>query len=556
MKRLLVLAALAAASVAAGPVERPHRAFPDPDSATVLHLLNRLTFGPRPGDIDRVQRLGIARWLDQQLQPGRVDDPAQDDVRRRYATAFRPPAELYQDFPPPQQARRERDSMMDRGMTPGDTMMVVARFAQGQRALGGQVVLATLARHIESERQLQEVMTDFWFNHFNVFIGKQANRWLTGDYVERAIRPNVLGKFADLLKAVAHHPAMLVYLDNAQSVAPGSQPPGAARRMIERAPDEVRRQVPTGLNENYARELLELHTLGVDGGYTQADVQNVARILTGWSMVGPGALARGPMQYRPGRRGGIERREPFTFEFRDWAHDRGEKVVLGERFPAGRMQDEGERLLDMLARHPATARHLAHKLCARFVADEPPDGCVDHAVVAFNRSQGDIAATLRAIVESDDFWAPANRRAKVKSPLEFLVSALRASGARPDSTPRLAGALQQLGQPLFQQQVPTGYPESKEEWVNSGALLGRMNMALSIASGRLPGLVPPGESAAAAVGDKDALVAMVNATILGGQASANTLQVIRGQIDDLADPLVIRAMAIGLALGSPEFQRQ
>ena len=458
MKRLLVLAALAAASVAAGPVERPHRAFPDPDSATVLHLLNRLTFGPRPGDIDRVQRLGIARWLDQQLQPGRVDDPAQDDVRRRYATAFRPPAELYQDFPPPQQARRERDSMMDRGMTPGDTMMVVARFAQGQRALGGQVVLATLARHIESERQLQEVMTDFWFNHFNVFIGKQANRWLTGDYVERAIRPNVLGKFADLLKAVAHHPAMLVYLDNAQSVAPGSQPPGAARRMIERAPDEVRRQVPTGLNENYARELLELHTLGVDGGYTQAD--------------------------------------------------------------------------------------------------EPPDGCVDHAVVAFNRSQGDIAATLRAIVESDDFWAPANRRAKVKSPLEFLVSALRASGARPDSTPRLAGALQQLGQPLFQQQVPTGDPETKEEWVNSGALMGRMNMALSIASGRLPGLVPPGESAASAVGDKDAMVAMVNATILGGQASANTLQVIRRQIDDLADPRVIRAMAIGLALGSPEFQRQ
>ena len=554
--RLLHLgaAALVATTMAAGPTA-PASRFPDPDSATVYHLLNRLTFGPRPGDIERVQRLGLSRWLDQQLQPSRIADPAQDEVRRRYAVAFLPPAELYRAYPPPQQARRQRDTTMQRPPDMNDSMMA-ARAANPQRALGGQVVLATLARHVESERQLQEVMADFWFNHFNVFIGKQANRWLVGDYVERAIRPNVLGKFEDLLKAVAHHPAMLVYLDNFQSAAPGSQPPGEVRRLLDQAPEEVRRQLPRGLNENYARELLELHTLGVDGGYTQTDVQNVARIFTGWSMVGPGAMERGPMQVRRGRRGELERREPFTFEFRDWAHDRGEKFVLGQRFPAGQMQDEGERLLTMLARHPSTARHLAHKLCARFVADEAPDGCVDHAVSAFMRSQGDIAVTLRAIVESDDFWAPANRRAKVKSPLEFLVSAMRATGARADSTPRLAGVLQQLGQPLFQQQVPTGYPETKEEWVNSGALLGRMNMALGIAAGRLAGLVQDVGAAIPEMSDKDALVAAVNASILGGQGSANTLQVIRRQIDDLHDPRVVRAMAVGLALGSPEFQRQ
>jgi len=535
-----------AAPEPAGMAMAPARAFafPEPDSTAVLHFLNRLSFGPRPGDIAAVQHAGFARWLDTQLQPGHIADPVQDTVRARYAEAFASPADLYRDYPPPQVQRRQAGQ---------PDSMQVARLQQNGRRVGGAIVMATLMRHEQSERQLQEVMTDFWFNHFNVFIGKQADRWLTGDYVERAIRPNALGNFETLLKAVAHHPAMLVYLDNAQSIAPGSEPPAMARRALAQMPDEVRRRMPTGINENYGRELLELHTLGVDGGYTQQDVQNVARILTGWSIVGPGQLAGGPMA---NRRFGGAGRTPLTWEFHDWAHDRGQKVVLGTVFPAGHMEDEGDRLLSLLAQHPSTARHIAHKLCERFVSDDAPDGCVDHATAAYLRTHGDISAVLRAIVSSDDFWAVTARRTKVKSPLEFVLSAMRATGATPDSTPRLAGALQQLGQPLFQQQVPTGYPERQESWVNSGALLGRMNMAMGLASGRMPGVTTNLDTVVPATGDKDALVTRVNAVILGGQASANTLRVIRQQIDDLADPYTARAMAVGLALGSPDFQKQ
>jgi len=531
----------------------PAFAFPDADTSAALHLLNRLTFGPRPGDIERVQQLGIARWLDRQLAPAGIPDTVQAAVRRQYALAFESPAELYRQFPPNQQAvqaARRQDGMtardsngMQNPVPPGRPAVMPSE----RRALGGQIVLATLTRHALSDRQLQEVMTDFWFNHFNVFIGKQADRWTTGDYVERAIRPNALGSFEDLLKAVAHHPAMLTYLDNAQSVAPGSQPPGLGRRGAP-PPDQVRRQMPTGLNENYARELLELHTLGVDGGYTQADVQNVARILSGWSIRGPGGAGGRRFQGNGG--------EPFTWEFHPWAHDRGEKTVLGEQFPAGHMEDEGNRLLALLAMNPSTARHLAHKLCARFVSDDSPDGCVDHAVTAYLRSGGNIAATVRAIVSSEDFWAAANRRSKVKSPLEFVLSAMRVTGAVPDSSPRLAGVLQQLGQPLFQQQVPTGYPETQEDWVNSGALLSRMNIAMGLAAGRLPGAAVNLDAVVPLVTDRDELVARVNAAVLGGQASANTLRVLRQQINDLNDPRQARTMVVGLALGSPEFQRQ
>ena len=225
--------------------------------------------------------------------------------------------------------------------------------------------------------------------------------------------------------------------------------------------------MPRGLNENYARELLELHTVGVDGGYTQQDVVDVARILTGW---------------------GIERPDRgAAFEFHDWAHDRGEKTVLGVRFPAGHDMDEGLRLLGLLASHHATMHHVSHKLCARFVADDPPDGCVDAAVDAWHHSDGDIREVLRAIFRSPDFWAPQTRRAKVKTPLEFLVSAVRATGAVPDTTARLALVVARLGQPLFLQPAPTGYGEIQDDWVNAGALLNRMNVAVALAAGRLPG---------------------------------------------------------------------
>src|SRR5213078_3278950 len=291
-----------------------------------------------------------------------------------------------------------------------------ARPMQEFRELGGELQQLAIVRAAISERQLREVMVDFWANHFNVFVGKGADRFLTPSYIEETIRPNALGRFEDLLIATAKSPAMLFYLDNAQSVAPGATPPRRQPR------------APRGINENYARELLELHTLGVDGGYTQQDVIAVARVFTGWGID------------RPQRGAG--------FAFHAWAHDRGEKQVFGMRFRGGGME-EGIRLLKLLAMQHATMHHVSQKLCARFVRDDPPDGCVDAAVDAWHRSNGDIRAILRAIFTSPDFWAPQALRAKVKTPLEFVVSAVRATGATPDSTLRLAQVVSRLGEPLY-----------------------------------------------------------------------------------------------------------
>jgi len=298
----------------------------------------------------------------------------------------------------------------------------------------------------------------------------------------------------------------------------------------------VRRRVPTGINENYARELLELHTLGVDGGYTQEDVINVARIFTGWSI-------------EPPRQGG-------DFQFHDWAHDEGEKEVLGVTFPAGHGMDEGARLLKMLANHPATMHHVSRKLCQRFVNDEPPDGCVDDAVAAWRRSGGDLREVLHAIFNGPDFWAPQNTRAKVKTPLEFVVSALRAVGADPDTTPRLAQVVARLGEPLYLHVAPDGYPEREDAWVNSGALLDRMNAGVALAAGTLPGVTVSLDSLIPATGDAEQLILQVNDKILDGTMTENTKDVIRRQTSDIGDPVAARALAVGLAVGGPEFQRQ
>ena len=427
------------------------------------------------------------------------------------------------------------------------------------RRLAGQLQELAVVRAALAERQLQEVMVDFWTNHFNVFLGKGADRFLMPSYVEETIRPRVLGKFADLLIATARSPAMMFYLDNWESVTPGSRPPqlaGAGRfgfphfadprarpGFFPRDPmraDSLRRRaeqrMPQGINENYARELMELHTLGVDGGYTQRDVIEVARIFTGWSIAPP-------------PRGG-------GFEFHDWAHDRGAKTVLGVAFPPGHGEDEAIRLLALLADSPATMHHVSRQLCARFVADDPPDGCVDAAVAAWQRTGGDIREVLRAIFRSPDFWAAQNVRAKVKTPLEFVVSAVRAVRADPDTTARLAQVVARLGEPLYLHVAPDGYPERQEDWLNSGALLARMNAAVAIAAGRLPGAAVDLDSLVPATADRDALVATVNEAILAGTMSEHTKTVIRDQLSDIGDPRQARALAIGLALGGPDFQRQ
>ena len=516
-----------------------------------LHALNRLAYGPRPGDVRRVAADGVMRWIDRQLSPEEIDDHRLAERERQFQILEYDRRDLAAMYTEAQRERRERklaaDTMADKdGASP---------IAQRGKRLTGEFAELAVVRAALSERQLYEIMVDFWTNHFNVYFAKGADRFLTPDYTEHTIRPRAMGKFADLLIAVARSPAMLFYLDNRESVAPGSDPPAAlrvrARPIFGRRPglfgplrdparqDSMRRRalegMPKGINENYARELLELHTLGVDGGYTQQDVIDVARIFTGWSIERP-------------QQGG-------DFEFHDWAHDRGEKQVLGVRFDAGHGMDEGVRLLKMLAGLPATMHHVSWKLCQRFVSDDPPDGCVDEAVAAWRRSSGDVREVLRAIFHGPDFWAPHNVRAKVKTPLEFVVSAARAVSAEPDTSPRLAQVVARLGEPLYLHVAPDGYPEREAAWVNSGALLDRMNAAVALAAGKLPGVTVVLDSIVG-VGDADQVIGEVNEKILGGTMSENTKQVLRRQLADTSEPMQARALAVGLALGGPEFQRQ
>ena len=484
------------------------------DSA--FHALNRLAYGARPAEADSVARFGVMRWIERQLDPDHVSDDHLGDREREFKILDYNRADLagrYRD------ATRERQRLQREAGATGDSMrMRDARPMQEFRELGGELQQLAIVRAALSERQLREVMVDFWTNHFNVFVGKGADRFLLPSYIEETIRPRALGRFEDLLIATAQSPAMLFYLDNAQSVAPGSEPP----RMRRFEPNRM----PRGINENYARELLELHTLGVDGGYTQQDIIEVARIFTGWSI-------------EPPERGS-------GFVFRDWAHDRGEKHVFGLTFNDDG-KDEGIRLLKFLASEHATMHHVSAKLCARFVADDPPDGCIDAAVAAWQKTGGDIRAVLRAIFMSPDFWSAQAVRSKVKTPFEFVVSAVRASGVEPDDTPRLAQLVARLGEPLYQQPAPTGYAETEAHWVNSGALLARMNAAIGIAKDCSS--IPANE-------DHARLVDMIDQQLLAGTMSAHTKSVILEQLTDVTDPVQARALAVGLALGGPDFQKQ
>ena len=500
------------------------------DSA--LHALNRLAYGPRPGEVDSVARIGVMRWIDQQLDPDRIDDAALQQREREFKILSYDREDLAQRFRDVQRERqrlqRDRAANADT-IRPADLPKPMREF----RELGGELQQLAIVRATLSERQLREVMVDFWTNHFNVFVGKGADRFLLPSYIEETIRPRALARFEDLLIATAESPAMLFYLDNAQSVAPGSSPPFplSARR---RGGQGVRSR-PTGINENYARELLELHTLGVDGGYTQQDIIEVARIFTGWSIEPPDRGA--------------------GFVFRDWAHDRGTKHVFGLTFHDDG-KDEGIRLLKFLANQPATMHHVSAKLCMRFVADDPPDGCIDAAVAAWQQTRGDMRAVLRAIFTSPDFWDARVVRSKVKTPFEFVISAARAISADPDSTPRLAQMVARLGEPLYQQPAPTGYAETEAHWVNSGSLLARMNAAVALAGGRLPGIDANLDAVIPATTDHAQLVDAVDERILGSTMSAHTKSVILAQLGDINDPTQARALAVGLALGGPDFQKQ
>ena len=562
---------------AAGQAGQARSAVPQkPDDRAIVHVLNRIGFGPAPGDLERVRGIGLAAYIDQQLQPERLDDSRMAARLAAFETLSKSTQEMAQEYYLPAQiARREaqrqqsaqtpagRDPAMTTTTPPNDAArreMMTPEQAQAvrvERQALTELMQAKLLRAAYSDRQLEEVMVDFWFNHFNVFSGKGQVRVYLNEYERDAIRPHVFGTFRALLQATAESPAMLFYLDNWQSSAPEGAPRAAPRagnsRMNPRNPNRMpagsgnrtragqlnRPRTPAdlppgtlnrrgGLNENYARELMELHTLGVEGGYTQKDVQEVARAFTGWTIANP-------------RQGGAFRFEPRL-------HDDGEKVVLGKTIKAGGGKKDGEMVLDLLANHPSTANFIASKLARRFVADEPPKALVERAARRFRETGGNIREVVRTIVTSPELFAPEAYRAKVKSPFEFVVSAVRATGIDMSNAMPLVMAVRNLGMPLYGCQPPTGYSDKAEAWVNSGALLNRMNFAVSLTASRQErgaGVRPlQARGSAAPTVTSDALIA----SALAGELSDTTAATVA--------KATTSSQALALVLGSPEFQRR
>ncbi|MDQ2687585.1 MAG: DUF1800 domain-containing protein, partial [Armatimonadota bacterium] len=501
----------------------------------IVHVLNRLGFGPRPGDVEKVRQMGLQRYIGLQLTPEKIPDTATEQKVAAFPQLQLSDdqlAELYQArtvaYANSRRLRKQLLGQSNKAATPpnGTGTDAADPAKNGKKNLAAitdpqerqeaqtarqelrqaalpvseaqeQFVEAKTLRAVDSQRQLQEVLVDFWSNHFNIDVRKASCGILKIADDRDAIRPHVLGKFRDLLGASAKSPAMLVYLDNFQSTS--DTPGGMLARRRARPAAAPAKKKRGGLNENYGREIMELHTLGVDGGYTQKDVTEVARCFTGWS------IGQGDAGGRRGRLpGGGKYGAVGTFHFYPALHDDGAKVVLGHVIPAGGGITDGEKVLDILASNPATMRHLSTELCLRFVSDTPPPLLIDKCVTTWKRTDGDLREVVRTIVTSPEFYAPAAYRSKIKSPFEYAVSSIRALGGvyRPSSAPQgrgaalnikppkgggfmyldttsLVGQIGTMGQPLFQYQAPTGYPEDSKKWVSSGALISRMNYALT-----------------------------------------------------------------------------
>ena len=606
-----------------------------------LHVLNRAAFGPRPGDLETVRRLGVKGWLKQQLDPATVpENPALQTTLSRLVTLDMPTWELFETTQPQQQmmmsmvnvqtvpgdvmtrvmntppeerrkvldsltpevraqalasipqqyleaipelrmeadlARQQRQEMLSRqqseqqrrlrpplnelftpdqlnllrqGTDEQKSALIAAldqeKRAQVFRSLGPQgaqllpaayrrqavlvanpqqgvideLVEAKLQRALYSNRQLEEVLVDFWFNHFNVSTTKPQLRTMVTSYERDAIRPHVLGRFRDLLLATARHPAMLFYLDNYQSQAPRPE----LLQAMSAAGSALR--LP-GINENYARELMELHTLGVGGGYTQDDVVNVARAFSGWSIYDFSRVAE--FQFNPGN------------------HDRNEKVILGQVFPRGVGEAEGVRVIDLLARHPSTARFISRKLAQRFVADEPPAALVERMAATFTKTDGDLRAVMETLLLSKEFLSEGAWRSKVKSPLEMVVGALRAADAEVSDATAVAQRIADLGQPLYAKAEPTGYPNTGESWTNSVALLGRMNFAAALFEDKIAGV--KADPRAIASGD----MRRSTLALTGVPASPEAIAAVeKGAAGQAPTPALMATVMIG----SPDFQRR
>jgi len=559
------------------------------EDEAILHALNRLAYGPRPGDVERIRKMGLAKWIDEQLSFTSGNDSALDAKLSKFKTLKMSPGELLAKYPPPNQAakrsgmsveeyreqmqqrmRASREELRQQGTDPAQIQFETMR---GPQRIQAELDLATIDRAIYSDRQLYEVMSNFWANHFNVNVNKGADRWLETDYIEKTIRPRAMGKFENLLVATAKSPAMLFYLDNWLSADPVAfqqvQAEIAARRrrfegLFRGGMTPQRREFPQvggpsaqanglppkkqerGLNENYGREVMELHTVGVNSGYTQQDVIQMADCFTGWTIRAP-------------------RREPEFF-FNDRIHDRSPKIVMGKTFNYGGMKD-GLEALHMLATSPATAKHISFQLAQHFVADNPPPALVGRMAETFQSSGGDIRAVLRTMIYSPEFWSREAFRAKVKTPFEVVVSAARALDVQTDVSPQLAQWIGRMGEPLYQCEPPTGYADTADVWVNAGALLNRLNFALALAANHMPGVQVDLPQLLGADADRNPETALVRSLdgFLGGDVSAQTRATLEKQMSDpqivqarLDDPVkhVNEGLIAGLVLGAPEFQRK
>jgi len=608
------------------------------DDQVVLHLLNRMAYGPRPGDVARVEKMGIVAWLRQQLQPETIDDSALERRLAAYPAMQMNLGELMKHYPDEQMIRQ---ALNGKGMAPGgpgehaiysdqmeryrikkgkdnapdtskersfdtDALLAdtpknrfdflckltipqfqnlrdnltqeqksqlydgftpqqreaVAAFNNPRQVVMSEIVQTKLLRDIYSERQLQEVMTDFWLNHFNVYMAKsQEAPYYIADYEKSVIRPRALGYFEELLVATAASPAMLNYLDNSESVGPHS--------VAAENGGGDKKKGAAGLNENYAREVMELHTVGVNGGYSQADVTSLAKVFTGWTIDGNNEKGAHAV---------------FNVD----KHEGGPKIVMDIRVKSNG-EKEGLQMLHVLATNPHTAHFVCQKLAVRFVSDDPPPALVDRMAATFLKTNGNIRAVLASMLESADFWRASDYHAKVKTPQDYIVSALRASGAEVQGAGALNAALTQLGQPLFGHQTPDGYNMKAEAWNSTAALIARLNFAFALASNRINGVhtnwdamlgpdaatLPPAQKESiletdllhlpVAVRTRQTILKTISGDNQQDNAMLQQLVTKYQQKDQLTiaganmssaplDPQA--ALAAGFLIGSPEFQRR
>jgi uncharacterized protein (DUF1800 family) len=549
----------------------------------VVQALSRLTFGARPGDFDRVKKMGVDAFIEEQLNPDSIDDTALFKRLEKLPTLNLATPTLAEQYNPPKPpptptpaATPAKTVATDVKTAASDVKASAAGEAMKSAVIPGatpapqtqpppnakpvptpapknpymvvtELQRAKLLRAVYSERQLYEVIVDFWENHFSIFANKDADRWMLTSFDRDSIRPFSMGRFRDLLGATAHSPAMLFYLDNWQS------------SMLHEYPatkDKPARKTG-GINENYARELMELHTLGVDGGYSQKDVQEVARCFTGWTIRKPN--------------------EEGVFVYNPAAHDNGEKIVLGVKIPAGGGIADGERVLDILAKSPATARFITTKMARRFMGDVPPEAVIDRAVKTFLATDGSISETLRSIVSSPEFFGTATFQSKIKSPFEYVASALRITNAETDAHRPILDWIGRMGQPVYGRITPDGYPDVSREWLSNNDLLARFNFATALALNTVKGTTIDAAKVLSRESDPDKAANETIRVVLMGQASERT----RKSLKDLAretsrtavqSPPPAAAMLtarsaeertkaltgqlVALALGTPEFQRK